>query len=230
MSHRLNLVRIKVVYNALEELADKVVFVGGATVSLYTDRLAEEVRPTEDVDILVELASYQSYADVEEKLRAKGFVNDWESGIICRYRIQGIVVDVMPTSGEILGFSNKWYPAGFPNAVDYELDDGNSIKIFSPEYFLATKLEAFKDRGKGDGRTSTDFEDIVYFLNNRSSIWQELNHVKQPVKGYLVDSLGQLVDYRYIEEWIGAHLEFYDQQRLYYIMDAMRQFVENNRS
>ncbi len=45
MSHRENLTRIKAVCNALEELAEKVVFVGGATVSLYTDRLAEEVRP-----------------------------------------------------------------------------------------------------------------------------------------------------------------------------------------
>lgn len=44
MSQRENLLRIKAVYSALEEFADNVVFVGGATVSLYTDRLAEEVR------------------------------------------------------------------------------------------------------------------------------------------------------------------------------------------
>lgn len=228
MSHRLNLVRIKVVYHALEELVDKVVFVGGATVSLYTDRLAEEVRPTEDVDILVELASYQSYADVEEKLRTKGFVNDWESGVICRYKIQGIVVDVMPTSGKILGFSNKWYPAGFLNAINYFLDDGHGIKIFAPEYFLATKLEAFKDRGNRDGRTSTDFEDIVYLLNNRSSIWQELSQAKQPVKDYIIDSFSQLLENKYIGEWIGVHLEFADQQRQYYILGSMQDFVTLN--
>lgn len=73
MSHREYLLRIKAVYNALEELAKDVVFVGGATVSLYTDRVAEEVRPTDDIDILVELVSYQGYADIEEKLRQKGF-------------------------------------------------------------------------------------------------------------------------------------------------------------
>lgn len=228
MSHRLNLIRIKVVYNALEELADKVVFVGGATVSLYTDRLAEEVRPTDDIDILIELSSYQSYADIEQKLRAKGFVNDWESGVICRYKIQGIVVDVMPTSGEILGFSNRWYPTGFPRSIDYGLDDGHAIKIFSPEYFLATKLEAFNDRGRGDGRTSTDFEDIVYFLNNRSSIWEELSHTKQPLKDYFITSFRELLDNRYINEWVSVHLEFADQQRLYYILGSMREFVENN--
>ena len=47
--------RIKVVYDALEELANEVVFVGGATVALYADRPSGEARPTDDVDILVEL-------------------------------------------------------------------------------------------------------------------------------------------------------------------------------
>ncbi len=45
-------------YDALEELADEVVFVGGATVALYADRPSGEARPTDDVDILVELMHY----------------------------------------------------------------------------------------------------------------------------------------------------------------------------
>lgn len=35
MSHQTNISRIKAVYNALEDLRDQVVFVGGATVSLF---------------------------------------------------------------------------------------------------------------------------------------------------------------------------------------------------
>jgi hypothetical protein len=58
MSHIHNVSRIKAVHKALGDLRDKVVFVGGATVSLYIDRTASEVRPTEDVDLLVELVSY----------------------------------------------------------------------------------------------------------------------------------------------------------------------------
>jgi hypothetical protein len=42
MSHRENLLHIKAVHNALEELADEVVFVGGATVSLYAE-IGEEI-------------------------------------------------------------------------------------------------------------------------------------------------------------------------------------------
>ena len=64
MSQQLNITRIKAVSDALEEMASKVIFVGGATVSLYTDRPAVETRPTDDVDILVELAHYTHYAAV----------------------------------------------------------------------------------------------------------------------------------------------------------------------
>lgn len=227
MSHRENLLRIKVVYESLGELANDVVFVGGATVSLYTDRVAEEVRPTDDIDIIVELATYTGYADIEEKLRSKGFMNDWESGVICRYKVQGIIVDVMPTSDESLGFSNKWYPDGFTNAMHYVLDNECSIKIFRPEYFLASKLEAFNNRGKGDGRMSTDFEDIVYILNNRTSIWQELTSAAAPVKTYLKDVFSELLHNKYIDEWISAHLEYTEQERQYFILGSVQEFLDS---
>lgn len=228
MSHRENLLRIKAVYSALEELAEKVVFVGGATVSLYTDRLAEEIRPTDDVDILIELLSYKGYAAIEEKLREKGFVPDRESGVICRYKIQGIVVDVMPTSEEILGFSNRWYTDGYSSAIEYTLDEENVIKIFAPEYFLATKLEACRNRGNRDGRTSTDFEDIVYFLNNRSTIWQELKKTQQPLREYLVNSFQELLNNKYIDEWVSVHLEYAEQERQYFILGSLQEFVDEN--
>jgi hypothetical protein len=68
MNHRTNITRIKAVSTALGDLKDKVVFVGGATVSLYAERMAEEVRPTNDVDILLELWRKWDYAALEEKL------------------------------------------------------------------------------------------------------------------------------------------------------------------
>lgn len=55
MSYHKNVVRIKAVQGALKDLKEEVVFVCGTTVSLYADRMAEEVRPTDDVDVLIEL-------------------------------------------------------------------------------------------------------------------------------------------------------------------------------
>lgn len=91
-----NITRIKAVSNLLEDLKDDVVFIGGATVSCYADRPYFEPRVTDDVDIIVEIFSYLERQALEGKLRSYGFVHDVQSGIICRYQVQGIIVDIMP--------------------------------------------------------------------------------------------------------------------------------------
>ncbi len=58
INHTQNITRIKVVHNALGELAAKTIFVGGAVVSLYADRPYDDTRPTDDIDIVVELIDY----------------------------------------------------------------------------------------------------------------------------------------------------------------------------
>jgi len=228
MSRQENLLRIRAVVNALQELADSVVFVGGATVSLYADREAEEVRPTDDIDLLIEMVSYKEYAALEEKLREKGFVNDTESKVICRFKIQGIIVDVMPTSDEILGFSNHWYGPGFKSAIKHNLGEGTVVRILAPEYFLATKLEAFKNRGNGDGRTSTDFEDIVFFLNNRTLIWDELARTVPPLSDYLKEAFQNLLKNKYLAEWMGSHLDLSDQDRMGFLISSLQNFTKSN--
>lgn len=118
MSHLQNITRIKAVYDALEELAADVIFIGGATVSLYADRPSMETRPTDDVDILIELLDYKGYAAIDEKLRKKGFENDKTSSVICRYTINGITVDVMPTADKILGFQISGIPMHLKDQVE----------------------------------------------------------------------------------------------------------------
>lgn len=224
MSHQQNITRIKAVYDALEELAEEVVFIGGATVSLYTDRPASETRPTEDVDILIELLNYKDYAAIEEKLRKKGFVNDVESGVICRYIINGIIVDIMPTSEEILGFSNKWYQEAIVHVDQRTIDPGYIIRIFSAVYFIAVKMEAYKNRGINDGRTSSDFEDIVFILNYRNAIWNELQAAPLTVKKYLKDNFKTLLEDDHIYEAISAHLEYNEQRRVDFIIGGLTDF------
>ncbi|RYD81575.1 MAG: hypothetical protein EOP53_06005, partial [Sphingobacteriales bacterium] len=162
MNHSRNILRIKAVNAALGRLNEKVVFAGGATVSLYADRAGFDVRQTDDVDVIIEILNYKDRAKLEERLRAIGFEHDTLSNIVCRYKIQGIKVDIMPTSDDSIGFRNIWYPEGFAEAIDFMIDANMSVKILSPPYFIATKFEAFKGRGKNDGRTSHDFEDIIY--------------------------------------------------------------------
>lgn len=221
-----NIARIRAVHHALEDLADLVVFVGGATVSLYKDRPATEVRVTDDVDIVIEMLNYTSFAQFEEQLRRKGFIHDTASGIICRYKINGIIVDVMPTHGNVLGFNNKWYADGVQHAIPCTIGEKENIKIFTPAFFIASKLDAFKDRGNGDGRFSSDFEDIVYILNNRNTIWEDIKNAPTAVNAYLKEEFRHLLKGDYLYEWISCHLEYHEQKRVMYILGGLTDFIK----
>jgi predicted nucleotidyltransferase len=226
VSHHLNITRIKSVYHSLGELREKVVFVGGATVSLYVDSKTEEIRPTDDIDIVVEIYNHQEYAALDEQLRNLGFVNDQTTRVICRYNIQGLIVDVMPTQSKSLGFSNKWYQPAFENSILYKLGD-EKIRIFSPPFFIASKLEAFLQRGKNDGRTSTDFEDIIFLLENRSTIWEELNNAENTLSIYLNETFRKLMQNENFEEWVDCHAGFGRVPATYFIMEQLNILISN---
>lgn len=225
MNDKENIERIKAVHLALDDLASKVVFVGGATVSLYRDRPAAETRATNDVDIVMEVAKYTEYANFEDQLRKKGFINDTESNVICRYKINGVIVDIMPTKENVLGFNNRWYQDGFKYSIEYIIDEHVTVRIFKSAYFIASKLDAYKDRGKGDGRMSSDFEDIVYILNNRDTVWDEMTSAKEDVKDFLKEEFTKLLRQDYIYEWVSVHLEFNEQRRVNFIIESLTKFI-----
>ena len=226
MGHNINITRIKAVNNALAKLNTEIVFAGGAVVSLYADEsFREAVRPTDDVDVVVELVAYKDYAEMENELRKAGFENDNTSKVICRYLYQGIIVDIMPFDETVLGFSNQWYKPAFKLAHKVMLDEFHTIKIFPVTYFIAAKLDAFKSRGGNDGRTSTDFEDIVFVLNHRRIVWKELSDTTGKLRSYLATELKAILAVTYIDEWISSHLDYNEQRRVDFIIQSLEEFV-----
>jgi hypothetical protein len=223
-----NIVRLKVVANGLAELPQKVVFIGGAVVELYCDDPARsEARPTDDVDVVVEVLSRGAFAELEEKLRQIGFQPDSESSIICRHRYHDIIVDIMPADGAILGFTNAWYREGIKNTTLVNIADTTLIEVFEVPYFLASKLEALKSERHGkDYRLNSDFEDIVYLFDNRTTLITDLLQSDHEVKGYLKKEIEQLLNRPYIREEIAANLEFSNQyRRLEKIIDIWRELI-----
>ncbi len=192
-----NLPRIQAVAHALGPLRERMVFVGGATVSLYstTPTATPEPRITDDVDCIVEVVPRAAFYALEDALRGLGFVNDTASGVICRWQLQGLTVDIMPTAPGILGFSNPWYPDGFAQAIPYVLPNGTNIRILSPPYFLATKLVALRDRGWTDLRLSQDLEDLVHVLDNRPSLPDEVSAAATDVRGYISQQVAELLQH-----------------------------------
>jgi predicted nucleotidyltransferase len=176
-------------------LCEEVVFIGGACIVLWlSDPGAPSPRPTKDVDVLVEVGSRLAYERFSEKLRARGFSEDAQSDVICRWRHfdTGFLLDVLPTNPEILGFVSRWQPVALTHAVERELPSGAVIRVISPPYLLATKLEAFADRGRGDILASRDFEDIVTLIDGRAELPEEIHAATADVRGYIAAELAEL--------------------------------------
>ena len=163
-----NIEMIQCVAKGLANLKDDMVFVGGSVAELYAlQPELSDIRPTMDVDCVVEMVTYAEYTHLEEKLRSLGFHNDTSIGApLCRKIYQGIIVDIMPSNTDVLGFSNRWYNDGMANKTTTQLPNGTKIFIFPVEYYVATKFKALNNRGGTDIRGSHDWEDIVYVMTN----------------------------------------------------------------
>lgn len=69
-----NLQRVVAVARQLGDFVQEVVFAGGAATGLLvTDPAIADVRPTIDVDVIVEVISHPDYFRLQERLRQQGF-------------------------------------------------------------------------------------------------------------------------------------------------------------
>lgn len=172
--------RLEQVAEALSDDLENVVFVGGMAALFHTS----SVRTTDDVDCMVDMAM-PAYYKLGERMRARGFREDSSGGVICRWRLHRegghVTLDVVPTQGSILGFSTRWYPEAFACAEPVRLGSGRVVRLISPLYLVATKLEAFKDRGDGDFYASHDLEDAVAVLAANASLRAHIQESQEPV-------------------------------------------------
>ena len=159
----------------LAPMLDELVFVGGSTTGLFlTDPMSAGVRPTRDIDAIVDVTTYSQYASLSERLLALGLVVDDSPGApMCRWRHAELLVDVMPTRENILGFSNPWYPTAIATAETITVA-GLAVRIVGPPLFIATKLEAFRGERRGDVGESHDLEDIVMVIDGRPELVEEI--------------------------------------------------------
>jgi hypothetical protein len=73
------------------------------------------------------------------------------------------------------------------------LPSGTTIRLITAPVFLATKFEAFADRGKGDLLGSHDLEDIVNVLDGRPEIVGEVALSPVELRRYLAERSGMLL-------------------------------------
>lgn len=207
---RRNLEMVKIVAEALGDLRDHVIFVGGSIIELYADHsVPEEVRPTEDVDLVVDIATRKLLADFENLLSGRGFSHDLAEGApLCRWQCNGITVDLMATEPGILGFGNQWYQPGFAKKMERLLPGTveATINLLPLVYYLATKIDAVFGRGLEDLRLSHDFEDIVYLFDNCLSLEREFLTADEKVRNHLSDSFTKIMQMSVFKEALACSM------------------------
>ena len=193
-----NLFILLPIAQALGDLCESLVFVGGcATGLLLTAQRAQAIRPTKDVDVVVRAVTIADYHAMERAIEARGFRHDLsDDAPICRWVLDGALLDLMPSEPGILGFHNRWYPAVVQTASQVELPNGRVIRLIAAPLFLATKFEAFHGRGRSDYLASHDLEDLVSVIDGRSELIDEIGAADAELRRYLAEAMNRLLSER----------------------------------
>ncbi|KTD69015.1 hypothetical protein [Legionella steelei] len=180
----------------LKDLNEHVVYVGGRIVGLLiTDLIEDDVRPTYDIDVALDLGRTDIVAhySLQKKLESLGFKPD--GNVNCRYVLDDFMIDVMYTDGVLQGINSNWYQAGFDNAIEIQIKD-KKIKILNAVYFIATKLEAFTDRAykNNDYWDCKDLEDIINVINGRPELLIEIMNSPKDVVQFISGYFKKLIE------------------------------------
>ena len=214
-------VAMELVARALGDLAENVMFVGGlAGGLLITDPAAPPLRPTDDVDVVADIAgSFSDELQLSKRLRALGFTEDDSEGAPrCRWRLRNLKIDVMRASDD------RWFPDALKHAQTHQIADDVTIRTISLPFFLATKLEAFGDGRRGDYFSSHDIEDIVAVLDGRAAATAEVGAAPTGVRDFLRQRFRSLLADLDFVDAVAGHLpgDSASQARLPLVLSRMR--------
>lgn len=203
-----NLAILIPVAEALGDLRESLVFVGGcATGLLLTGTRAQAIRATKDVDVVVQAVTLADYYAMERAVAARGFKHDTSPDApICRWVLDGIMLDLMPTEPGILGFHNRWYPLAAETATRTILSGNTEIRLITAPLFVATKFEAFHGRGRNDYLASHDLEDLITVIDGRQELVREIQNSDDELLGYIAAEIKALLDKRDFLMALPGHL------------------------
>jgi predicted nucleotidyltransferase len=189
-----NLGAMRAVAERLDRVELAYAFVGGSVVNLLLDYPElTPARPTDDVDVIIDLLSGARYSEVEAKLRTAGFSHDMrQDAPKCRWILGGVTVDIMPTDGAGLGLNTAWFAEALATATTRTVAN-SQFRVVSPVAFLATKYTAFLDRGDHDYYGSHDLEDFMTVIDGRASIVVEVDRTPLGLRDFVIASIRQLL-------------------------------------
>jgi len=108
------------------------------------------------------------------------------------------------------------------------LPSGTPIRLITAPVFVATKFEAFADRGKGDYLFSHDLGDLISVIDGRDELVDECRNLDAELKKYLRDWMRRLLATSDFLEALPGHLpgDAASQARLPDLTDKLRLLAE----
>ena len=135
-------------------------------------------------------------------------------------------LDVMPVEESVLGFSSRWYHAVLRSAMSVQLPGGPTIRLVTPACFLASKLEAFEERGRWDYLTSHDLEDVLSVVDGRREIVAEIAAAEQGVRDYVAAMFERLLsDAGFLDALPGLIVDASPATRITVVLERLRAII-----
>ena len=75
------------------------------------------------------------------------------------------------------------------------MEDNLIIKLITPVYFIATKLEAYKGRGNDASMVSRDIEDILTVVGGLPELVREIKSASIEFQRYIKKELSALLEH-----------------------------------
>lgn len=222
---------MRAVADRLDQTGWHYAFVGGAIVQLLVDHPhLSPARPTDDVDVIIELLSNTRYSKVEETMRALKFEHDVRPGSPkCRWLLgSDLLVDVMPTDGQGLGLNTRWFAEALASATERLVRGDVRLRLVSAPAFIALKLAAFADRGESDYYGSHDLEDLLTVIDGREKIEEEILAAPPPLRAYISDEVQKLNAVRDFRDSLSGALPSDDasQARLPWLREKLQRIAQ----
>lgn len=223
---QVNLDSVAKVAHALGDLNTEVVYIGGAVISLYaTDEGAELPRVTTDVDVCVQVSTFGEMENLRERLAQKNIYPDSKGTHLYRYTYKEILIDFIPFEATPFGPTNSYLKTGFEKAYEVSVSDAK-ILVLPVSVFLATKWEAFNDRGS-DPRMSHDFEDIIYILDNNIALIDDCTETSSEVLNALKQLSSFILEHSNSKEIIECHInQITAQERGEFITETLQRISQ----
>ena len=93
--HDANVAAIARLLDVIPEWEEQVLFIGGATLGFFVESAFHDViRATNDIDVVLEIATLTEHRALGERLRQAGFIEQMDH--LTRWKRADLIVDVLP--------------------------------------------------------------------------------------------------------------------------------------